>query len=300
MDLRQLKYFSTLVEQTTYTRAANTLHISQPSLSAAIKKLENELGITLIDRSSRDLRVTKEGKILYQESKKLLNHYSHVSDEMVRLRQQGPLELSIGLIESSMFFVPDILTHFKKEYQDVRVSLLETLSLSDVEKALNNFDIHLAITNQYIHKEDIETIPIYEENLVALIPPTHELSKRETLQISDLEGENFIVCKEGFQTRRDILSAFSKSGVKPNIQFEIERFETGCSLVEDGLGITVVPENYVRYAKQTNCSIKNIHGADISRIVYLAYDKNRYLSPIVMRFIALVREFFDDTGLTKR
>ncbi|QKY70691.1 LysR family transcriptional regulator [Lentibacillus sp. CBA3610] len=292
MDIRQLNYFITLVDEQTYTRAANILHISQPSLSAAIKKLEQEVGLILIDRSDRQLRITKEGQILYQEAQKLLRHYEHVSFEMDRLKQQGPLELSVGLIESSMFFVPDILNRFKQEYRDVRVSLLETLSLGDVKKALNNFDIHLAITNQYIHQEDIKTIPIYEENLVALIPPEHALGHKSSLHIHDLEGENFIVCKEGFQTRQDILNAFSKSGVKPNIQFEIERFETGCSLVEDGLGITVIPENYVRYSKQTNCAIKKIDDVNISRIVYLAYDKNRYQPPIVMRFIALVKEFF--------
>src|SRR5699024_10147804 len=292
MDIRQLKYFTTLVDEQTYTKAASALHISQPSLSAAIKKLEEEVGLILIDRSKRQLQITREGQILYQESRKLLHHYEHVSFEMDRLKQQGPLELSIGLIESSMFFIPNILTHFKQEYHEVRISLLETLSLTDVMKALNNFDIHLAITNQYIHQEDIETIPIYEENLVALIPPGHTLNQRETLHIHDLEEENFIGCKEGFQTWQDIPNACSKSGVKPNIQFEIERFETGCSLVEDGLGITVVPENYVRYSKQTDCAIKKIDSASISRIVYLAYDKNRYQPPIVMRFIELVREFF--------
>ncbi|SFA95630.1 DNA-binding transcriptional regulator, LysR family [Lentibacillus halodurans] len=292
MDIRQLKYFITLANERTYTRAAKLLHISQPSLSASIKKLEQEVGLTLIDRTARQFRMTKEGQILYREAQKLLHHYEHVSLEMDRLKQQGPLELSVGLIESSMFFVPDILTRFKQEYHDVRISLLETLSLGDVKNALNNFDIHLAITNQYIHQQDIETTPIYEESLVALIPPEHSLGDKDVLHIHDLEGENFIVCKEGFQTRQDILNAFSKSGVKPNIQFEIERFETGCSLVEDGLGITVVPENYVRYSKQTDCSIKGIEGANISRIVYLAYDKNRYLPPNVMRLIELVKEFF--------
>lgn len=292
VDIRQLKYFTTLADEQTYTRAARMLHISQPSLSATIKKLEQEIGRTLIDRSARKIRITTEGRFLYREAQKLLHHYEHVSFEMDRLKHQGPLELAIGLIESSMFFIPDILTRFKQEYPDVRVSLLETLSLGDVEKALTNFDIHLAITNQYIHQEDIDTIPIYEENLVALIPPEHHLSRKDSLTIHDLGGENFIVCKEGFQTRQDILNAFSKSGVKPNIQFEIERFETGCSLVEDGLGITVVPENYVRYSKQTNCAVKTIDDVSISRIVYLAYDKNRYLPPIVMRFIELVKGFF--------
>lgn len=294
MELRQLKYFATLVEQTTYTRAAQKLHITQPSLTASMKKLEKELNFALVDKRYREFRLTNEGEILYHEAKKLLNHFEHVSHEMVRLKDVGPPILSIGLIESSMFFIPEVLEKFKHEQPDVRVSLLETLSLNDVTKALSNFRIHMAITNQFIQDEEIETIPIYKERLVALIPPGHELEHQSKLRITDLEGQDFIVCKEGFQTRKDIVDAFHKAGVYLNIQFEIERFETGCSLVENGLGITVVPENYVRFSKKSlQTMIKPFHDESIARTVYLAYDKNRYLPPVVKRFITFVEEFFD-------
>ncbi|WP_257352132.1 LysR family transcriptional regulator [Pseudalkalibacillus decolorationis] len=294
MEFRHLRYFITVVEQSTFTTAASILHISQPSLSTSIKNLEKELGLILIDRSTRESRITKEGKVLYLEAKKLINHYEHVVGEMKRLKQQGPSELSIGLIESSKFWVPKILANFKQEYKDVRIRLLEVLGLQEVERALNNFDTHLAITNQYIDNKEIETIPIYDEKLVALLPPMHPLKNKSYININDLEGEAFIVCKEGFQTREDILNAFRKSGIKPNVQFELERFETACSLVEDGLGITVVPENYVKYSKKSAFHIKQIHDSNISRTVYLAYDKNRYLPPLVLSFIALVKDFFDD------
>ncbi|WP_174614581.1 LysR family transcriptional regulator [Virgibacillus ihumii] len=293
MEIRQLKYFATLVEETTYTRAAEKLHLTQPSLTASMKKLEKELNFSLIDKQYREFRLTNEGQILYHEAKKLLNHYEHVSHEMTRLKEVGPPNLSIGLIESSMFFIPEVLENFKQEQPDVKVSLLETLGLSDVTKALSNFEIHMAITNQFIQNEEIETIPIYNERLVALIPPGHELENQTKLRIPDLEGQDFIVCKEGFQTRKDIVDAFHKAGVYLNIQFEIERFETGCSLVESGLGITVIPENYVRFSKRSlQTMIKPFHDPSIARTVYLAYDKNRYLPPVVKRFITLVEEFF--------
>lgn len=294
MEINQLRYFVTLVEQSTYTIAASILHISQPSLSMAIKKLEKDLGLILIDRSTRNANLTKEGKILYQEAKNLLSHFKHVEDEMTRLKEQGPLELSIGLIESSKFWAPKVLKHFKEEYQDVRIKIMDVLSLDDVIRVLSNFDIHLAITNQFINSEDIEVIPIYEEKLVALLPPLHPLAENNDIKISDLEGEDFIVCKEGFQTRSDILNAFRKSGIKPNIQIEIERFETACSMVEESLGITVVPENYVRYLKHSTFHIKPINDSNISRTVYLAFIKNRYLPPLVHRFISLTQEFFKE------
>ncbi|GAA0591862.1 LysR family transcriptional regulator [Virgibacillus siamensis] len=294
MEIRQLKYFATLVEETTYTRAAEKLHLTQPSLTASMKKLENELNFALIDKRYREFRLTNEGQILYQEAKKLLNHYEHVSHEMTRLKEVGPPNLSIGLIESSMFFIPEVLEKFKQEQPNVKVSLLETLSLADVTKALSNFEIHMAITNQFIQNEEIETIPIYNERLVALIPPGHELEHQTKIGITDLEGEDFIVCKEGFQTRNDIVDAFRKAGVYLNIRFEIERFETGCSLVESGLGITVLPENYVRFSKRSlQTMIKPLYDSSIARTVYLAYDKNRYLPPVVKRFISLVEEFFN-------
>ena len=293
MDSRQLRYYVALIEAGSYTKAAEQLHISQPSLSATIKKLEESVGLSLIDRSSRNLRMTKEGEILYEEARRILKHFYHVSEEMDRLKRQGPLEVSIGLIESTIFFVPKILKQFKQEYGQAKVSIMETLSLSDVEKALYNFDIHLAITNQNIHREDIETIPIYEEKLVTLLPPGHPLIKKPSITIHDLEGESFIVCKEGFQTRQDILNAFNKAGVQPNIQFEIERFETSRSLVKEGLGITVVPENYVTHSNQTDSVIKLFEDHHISRTVYLAYVNNRYMPPIVKRFIQLVEEYFE-------
>ncbi|MEW9674864.1 LysR family transcriptional regulator [Lentibacillus sp. L22] len=292
MDIRQLTYYITLVEEATYTRAADQLHISQPSLSAAIKKLEHELGLTLIDRGKHHFQVTKEGKILYQEAKKLLNNYEHIHNEMTRLKQHGPMEISIGLIESTMFFMPKILSTFTNQHPDVRVRLLETLSLYDVENALHNFDVQLAITNQYMYDREFEAIPLYQEKLVALIPYGHELEDKNELQMKELAGKKLIVCKEGFQTRADILNAFSKAGVTPNIQFEIERFETGCRLVESGLGITIVPENYVKFSKKPDCRIKTIHDASISRTVYLVYEKNRYLPPIVRQFISLITGLF--------
>lgn len=300
MNLRQLQYFVTIIEQSSFTAAASILHISQPSLSVAIKKLEHRVGLSLIDRSTRELTLTREGEILYEEAKKLITHFDHVSDEITRIRMEGPPELAIGIIESSKFWVPKILQQFKREYADVHLKLFEVLSLNDVIKALNNFDIHLAITNQYINSKDIQTIPIYEEKLVALLPLRHPLQAKSHLNINDLEGESFIISKEGFQTRADILNVFRKAGIKPNIQFELERLGTAVSLVENNLGITVVPENYINYSKKKLYHIKEIYDSNIARTVYLAYDKNRYLPPLVLRYISLVKEFFHDKQTDKQ
>ncbi|UOQ94853.1 LysR family transcriptional regulator [Halobacillus shinanisalinarum] len=298
MEIRELRYFVTIVEQSTFTAAAAKLHISQPSLSATIKKLENKVGLSLLDRSARDIRLTKEGSILYYEARKLLNHFEHVLDEMERLKKDGPLDISIGLIESAKFWLPKVLCEFKKQYPNIHVKIFDLLSSHEVINSFNNYKIHLAITNQFIDNSEIKSIPIYEERLVALIPESHNLTNKEYLTIHELETEAFIVCREGFQTREDILNTFRKAGIKPNLQFEIERFETACSLVENGLGITVVPENYVKNAPRYHFQIKQIQKPNnISRTVYLTMNKNRYLPPIVLTFIKLIKEQFPNTDI---
>lgn len=128
---------------------------------------------------------------------------------------------------------------------------------------------------------------------MALLPPGHALEAQEDIRITDLKGEAFIIFKEGFQTREDILNAFRKAGIKPNIQFEVERFETACSFVEEGLGVTFVPENYMKASAISKYSIKPIKDSTVSRTVYLAFDTSRYLPPLVMRSMFLIKSFFE-------
>jgi|SRR5690625_3377144 len=292
MDHRTLLYFTTLIDQGSFTKAAKTLHISQPSLSSAIKKLESNVGLSLIERSTRKSTLTTEGEIFYSEAKKLLNHFNYVNKEMIRLKQDGPLELQIGLIESVKYWLPKVIAKYSKSNPDLHIKLFEVLGLSQVENVLQNYKIHLAITNQYFETEDIVTIPIYNENLVALLPIGHSLQDANHISIKDIQNDHLIISKEGFQTRDDILNEFQKSNMKPKIRFEIERFETACSLVEEGLGITIVPENYVKYIQHPPFVIKPINSNNLSRTVYIAHMKNRYLPPVVMEFIDITKDFF--------
>ncbi len=292
MDHRTLLYFATLIDQGTFTKAAKVLHISQPSLSSAIKKMETTIGLNLIERSTRKIALTKEGEILYKEAKKLLHHFDYVRNEMVRLKHDGPLELQIGVIESVKSWLPKVIAEYNKSNPNIHIKLFEVLGLNQVEKALQNYKIHLAVTNQHFENEEIITIPIYKENLVVLLPKGHPLDASEKVSVVDIQHDQLIISKEGFQTRDDILNEFRKSGITPNIHFEIERFETACSFVEEGLGITIVPENYIKHLQNPPFIIKSIISSNLSRTVYIAHMKNRYFPPVVEDFIMKTRRFF--------
>lgn len=289
MEFRRLKYFLTVVEHLSFSSAATELHISQPSLSIAIKKLESDLGLVLIDRSTRQFRITEEGEVLYKEAKQILNHYDLFINRVKMLKNQGAMNLTIGFIQSAKNWIQSVLQTFKQEFPDVQINIIDAISSYEVEDALNNFKIHLIITNQYIDDVDIQTIPLFEEKFVAVLPSDHPLKSKKHIRIEDLKNEPIIVNTEGLQSRKDVLSAFHKAGVRPNIQYEVERFEMACTMVENGFGITLVPKYYINAENQANYFIREIQNHNASRTVYLAFNKNRYIPPVVLRFMELVR-----------
>ncbi|WP_077601785.1 LysR family transcriptional regulator [Oceanobacillus sojae] len=291
MDLTQLHYFIKVVEEKSFTRAAEHLHISQPSLSISIKKLENHLGISLVHRKKPRIQLTREGEILYYQAKKIINQMNDMEEEMKRLRLEGPLELSISMIETAKNWFSEVIKKIKADSHDIHIQISELLSLSELQNALLNYEIHYAITNYYIDTKELESIFLYEENLVALIPAGHPLHSKAFITMEDLRHPPFILCKEGYQTRNDILKAFQYASISPNIQFEIERFETAYHLVESGLGITIVPENYVNKSHHSAVHIKKMKDQVLKRNVYLVKDRSRYLSPIIHKSIETICTF---------
>lgn len=151
MQMNQLLHFVTVIEKESFTTAAYALHISQPSLSTSIKRLEDEIGFKLIDRSQRKITLTKEGELLYEESTQLVMHYNMVRETALNLKERGPANLSIGLIESAKYWTAQVIKSYKDIHSDVFIEIEPVLSIDEIKKAFDNFEVHVAITNQFIN-----------------------------------------------------------------------------------------------------------------------------------------------------
>lgn len=291
MDLKSLLYFVTVAEEQSFTRAAKKLYISQPSLSAMIKKLENNINLTLINREKNQIHLTAEGQIVYGEAKQLLGHYQSVAKEVKRLDEKGSRQISIGILESTHFWMTKVLRLLNNSEPDVQIDLTNILSQSDVTKALESFQIHFAITNQFIQQDNITMIPLYSERLIVLIPLDHTLQNNKSISLQDLRNEPIIMTKQGYQIREYILNSFAKSQITPIIKYEIDRFEIACNLVEERLGVTIVPENYISHKTQGNYLIKPFSDTALTRTIYLAYINNRYQASLIKEIIHLIITF---------
>ncbi|MDC0760190.1 LysR family transcriptional regulator [Brevibacillus sp. AG] len=292
MDIKHLHYFVTVCDQLSYSKAAQKLHISQPSLSNAIKNLEQEVGSPLLERNTRKMEMTDAGKILYQKSLLLLSQMNMLKKEMEEVKLTGSGDLIIGIIESVKHWIPKVIREYQRRFPSINIKLIEVLSGKAVKESLRKYHTHLLITNQFIDEEDIESFPLYDERLMMVLHKDHPLAEKELIRLKDLASEPFIISTEGFQTREDILTAFSFEQVNPQIKFEIERFETALTLVRENLGVTIIPENYLSGSTDASLVRKTIDSPALERTVYLAYLKNRYLAPAVQAFLEEVRGKF--------
>ncbi|MDQ0272846.1 LysR family transcriptional regulator [Cytobacillus purgationiresistens] len=293
MDIRQLRYFVTIAEEKSYSKAAKSLHISQPSLSNAIMKLEAETKFQLLERNTKGLALTEAGQIFHMRSTELLRKFDNMLKELEEIREVGNGTISIGLIESSKFWLFKVIKDFKKTFPTIHFQLKEILGHQNVIESLINCDVHFTITNQPVNNEEINLIPIYSEKFVLLVNNHDPISQQEKIALNEILTRDLILSTSGFQTRKDILDAFEQEGVKPNIYFEIERLETACSIVEEGLGVTILPESYVRYAFSPHTTSIPIDSSFLSRTVYLAHLKDRYLPPAVHQLFADIHQFIN-------
>ncbi|MEX3744006.1 MULTISPECIES: LysR family transcriptional regulator [Lysinibacillus] len=293
MDFKQLQYFIAVTDQMNFSKAAEKLHISQPSLSNAIKKLEHEVGSPLLERNTRNLQLTEAGELLYERAKVILKNMEVLKIEMDEVIVHGTSEITIGAMESIKHWLPKVISEYKKGYPQMMIHLVDILGSKRVKKSLKSYKTHLIITNQIMNDEELEVKSLYEERLVAVLPLNHPLAEKDKLTIGDLSDEPFIIGTEGFQTRRDILDAFDKAEKNINIQFEIERFETAVSLVRENLGITILPENYLKGPTAKTIVQKEIDCPNLRRNVYVVYLKNRHLPVAIRQLLTDIVQFFE-------
>lgn len=292
MDIKQLHYFIAVSEQMNFSKAAERLHISQPSLSNAIKKLEQEIGSPLLERNTRNLQLTEAGELLFERAKVIVKNMEVLKIEMNEVIVHGTRDITIGVMESIKHWLPKVIANYKKDYPQMKFHLVDILGSKRVKKSLKSYKTHVIITNQLMDDPELEVQTLYEERLVAVLPLHHPLAKKDTITISDICEEPFIISTEGFQTRRDILTSFEQAGKSINIQFEIERFETAVSLVREHLGVTILPENYLQGPTAKTIVKKEIEGVNLNRHVYLVYLKNRHLPLAIRQLLKDILQFF--------
>jgi LysR family transcriptional regulator, hydrogen peroxide-inducible genes activator len=242
MNLRDLRYFVALAETRHFGKAAERSFVSQPTLSAQIKKLENYLGVQLIERQPRKVTLTETGTKILPLARRIVQE----SDEIVSLarNEHDPLsgKLKVGLIPTiGPYLLPLVARKLRKQLPRLKVMLYEHQTQPLLEK-LRAGDIDLGILALPVPLDGLEARSLYDENFTLAVPTNSPLAKRSNVRIDDLKGETLLLLEDGHCLRDQALEVCSRIDVKESEDYRATSLETLRQMVAAGLGITLLPQ----------------------------------------------------------
>jgi DNA-binding transcriptional LysR family regulator len=246
LELRHLWYFVAVVEELSFSRAAQRVGIAQPPLSQQIRRLEDILGCTLFDRSGRRVRLTEAGNLLATEARRLLADAAHTT-RLLRSAGRGEVgTLSIGYWSSTLFSpLPAAVRRFRERFPDVAVRLRELYPPHHID-AIRTGAIDVAILREPQPVDGIAVLPVLVEPLVAAVPADHRLASRKAIAPAQLRDEPFVLFpRDALPGLHDKLLELCRSaGFEPRVVQEVEAWHTIVSLVEAGIGVSLIPASF--------------------------------------------------------
>ncbi|KAA9012231.1 LysR family transcriptional regulator [Niallia endozanthoxylica] len=289
MDIQHLKYFVEVGKQKNFTKASQILHVSQPSISKMVKNLEDELKVKLLDRSEREIELTDAGVIVYEQALKVLQSvediYSYV-DELVDVKRGN---INMGLMPTiGVLLFPTILAGFKKQYPQIDISMTEG-SAKQLEHRVKQGSIDLAITVRPVNSELFESIPLLSEELVVIVDSEHRLAGKESLCLSELKDESFILLTEDYVLHDVVEQACRESGFEPHVAYQSSLWDIIGEMVAAQLGISLIPRSMVSRFNNRKLQAISISEPQVAWDVVLIYRKNKYLSYAARELIEYIQ-----------
>lgn len=297
MDIRQIETFVEVVRLESFSKAAEKLFITQPTVSNHITALEKEVGSELIDRSGRLFRITPTGQILYEHAEKIIDQINNAKYE-IDAYDQG-LQGKISILSSSIpreYILPDLIKSFLEEHPKISFSLQGSDSKEAIKKILT-YENDFAIVGKMNDNPKLDFVKLVKDSSVLIVPNDkfENLNNGDTVKFEDILDENFILREYGSASLETIINAIyqsSKDARKLRIVGTCDDNEAIKSLVSKGVGLSFMNKIAVeRDIKEKRFKYLNIKGVDFSRDFYFLYHREKPLSPLGKRFKDFVLDY---------
>jgi LysR family hydrogen peroxide-inducible transcriptional activator len=267
MNIRDLKYLVALMDQQHFGKAAEACFVSQPALSMQIKKLEEHLGVQLLERTNKSVMFTDVGLVISERARQILSYV----DEMKEIARQSsdPYggELRLGIFPTlAPYILPHISPILAKKFARISLFLLEEQTTPLLEKVMQG-KIDAAILAMPIHEKGLTIVPLFEEEFLLVVSSKHPYAKRKFIQQEDLADQPLLLLEEGHCLREQALSLCLRVQAHENQNFRATSLETLRHMVASGVGMTLMP----KLACQPNKSL-----------VYIPFKKPRPMRSICM------------------
>jgi len=296
MELRQLQYALMIAAEHNFSRAAEKLHIAQPSLSQQLSKLEKELGVLLFQRNTSTVELTHAGREFMKHAQRIIDEMDLLRVEMEDISQLRKGHITVGSMPiTGSHLLPHVLPTFRSGYPGVAVTLLEDTSLH-LERLTANGKTDISLLSLPLTEPTLDYERITDEPIDLAVPPGHRLAVHADsasttgIDIKELEHEPFIILKQGQGFRKMVLDLCREAGFEPQVVFESSNMETLQSLVAAGMGVTLVPRFVARSKHSSLLPVYVPLAKPVPyRTLVIAYRKGRSLSQAAQAFIDTLR-----------
>ncbi len=287
-DIRHLRHFIAVAEEKHFRLAAERLHMTQPPLSLSIKKLEEDLGVRLLDRTNKSVSLTSAGEVFLNGALETLQKLDQISNDARRAAEGLTGRLTIGFVGSAIYdALPDTVRRFRASFPDVELEL-EELSTMDQLNAISNGGIDAGLLRPPVTGRGLFNLhPVRDEKLIAVMPKTHPLSDQPAIDLSALADDGFILfpMKTSPNLHALVLHACHEAGFAPRVNQTASQIQTQISLVSAGLGVALVPE-CARRALHEGVVYKDIQGSQEAIGTQMAIAcRQGHSSPLLSAFI---------------
>ncbi len=291
MQIESLKVFCDLAETESFTKAAQINNVTQSAVSQQISSLERQFKSLLIERSKKKFRLTREGQVLYDFSKQIIQTYDALHSKLQEIKDiiSGTIRVatiySIGLHDLSPY-----IKRFLKEYPTVHVHVEYRRANQVYDDVLGNV-VDLGLVAYPTRDPKVEVIPLRKDPLVLICHPQHPFSKIKSTKLKTIAGQKFIGFEPDIPTRKALDKILKENSVEVNTVMEFDNIETVKRAVEIDAGISIVPISTISQEinKQTLACV-SLEDGDFFRPLAAIYKKNKVLSPAMKQFLTILKE----------
>ncbi|HZN08411.1 MAG TPA: LysR family transcriptional regulator [Pyrinomonadaceae bacterium] len=290
MEMAQLEYFMRVVQEKSFSKAAARVFRTQPAVSIAIRRLEEEIGLPLLERNQKVPVLTEAGKVVYDYAQRILGLRDEVGQAIREMQNLKSGRVRVGANEStSLYLLPELVLSYRQRHPDVKVEIFRFVS-SRLTRELLERNIDFALMAFEPVDRELEAFPVLKDELVLIMSPKHPLAGRSSVKIKELGNEPFVAHNVNSGSRFKVIEAFATQHTPLNITLELDTIETIKRFVQQRVGLGFVPRMCVREELERGALVSvPVRGLTHNRTLWAAHRRGTHFSPAATAFLKLLR-----------
>ncbi|MBK8304034.1 MAG: LysR family transcriptional regulator [Chloracidobacterium sp.] len=296
MDINQLEVLVTVARERSFSRAAEVLNRTQPAISQAVRRLEQEVGEKLFDRSTKDGTLTFAGEVLLDYARQMLNLRHTAQAALVEMRNLHHGKVTISANEHTVSYLLPVIEEFRRLHPLIKIEVQRGVA-SRIPKQITGREVELGVISFTPNDDSLRSVSVMTDELVLIASPKHKLARQSSVSIKDLGDETFVAHNAPSPYRQKVIESFEKHKTSLNISVELPSLEAIKKLVEKGVGVALVPKlsaaAEIEGGRLAALSVKEMK---LERKLNIVYRRNSELSHAAKAFLQVAKDLAGKYG----